>query len=109
MAPGLLTAATAVSVLVPSALGVADPVELSVKVAKQADGPYQSTGLRVNLGSGDTKSVYTKVRSTADHRQKVILSEEVFPEPFDYDTRWFRGTRGISQAVKHAGYEFRLR
>jgi hypothetical protein len=100
--------ALAVAVLVPCTFSIADPVELNVKVAKHADGPYQASGLRVNLGSGDSRSVYAKVRSTADHRQKVILTEEVFPEPIDYETRWFRGKRGISHAVKHAGFEFKL-
>ena len=75
----------------------------SFKIAKKIDGPYVA-GIRRNLGVGEKKPVFLKVRGINGEEPVTLLEQDV---PDDYNTRYFtkKGTN-ITSLVKSASYSF---
>jgi hypothetical protein len=90
------------------ALGGDPPID--VKGSKHKDGPYAETMQGVNVPIGEAKSLWWKVKHISGGKLDVRFTDAltVNPNPEGLKIRWFRGDKDITEAVKGAGYDFKL-
>jgi hypothetical protein len=81
-------------------------LQLSVKTAKKADGPYAAI-TPIKVPDEEAKSAYVKVKSKAEKPVGATLSEErvAFSGP-EYATDWFKGKKKITADLHDDGYDF---
>ena len=104
--PGLI--ALALLAAVPAQAGMGAP-EVPIKVAKHADGPFQSGSFMVNVKS-KPRSFYFKIINRDDHDLDVTLDDVSHGDGLaDFGVRWFRGNRDITQEVRATGHAFGLK
>ena len=94
----------AIVVALPAAAG--GPGTPRLKGAKARQGPYRS---EVSVHVESARSVFVKVKSTADFQQDATLSEQTVGDDADYNFKWFRRDLNISHDVQTSGFDFRLR
>jgi hypothetical protein len=82
---------------------------LQVRVAKSADGPYQTGEPRLNVGAGTTKTGYIRAANKGVATATLTLTQLIYPPPAAYKLRWFKGQRNITGDVRTSGFEFKLK
>ena len=96
----------AAAIALPASAGAGQP-DVSLKVAKQKDGPYREhVGAHMDLNQA--KDFYWKVRNVTDAKLTQVLIIDGAKYPPGWIARWFRGENNITSDVRNAGYEFAL-
>ena len=104
----LALAIIALAVTAIPALAGTPPID--VKASKHKGGPYNETPQGVTVPVGEAKSLWWKVRHVSGGKLDVRFTDALteFPNPEGLKIRWFKGDKEVSDAVKGAGYEFKL-
>jgi hypothetical protein len=104
----LVLSTIAALALTAPAIGGQPPID--VKAAKHKDGPYAETTQDVNVPIGEARSLWWKVKHVSGGKLDVRFTDAMteFPNPDGLKIRWFKGDKEITDAVKGAGYDFKL-
>ena len=81
---------------------------VTLKVAKQKDGPYK-TVIKTNATPSDPASVWFRAKSKSTERlEDVLFSDDGSSDQDGFKMTWFKHGDNVSSAVEGSGYDFNL-